>query len=167
MAELNTLDPPPMQSSVEDRDAGSVANVPSVDGAEVSGEPPVASHEENLDGSNSRVDRDQSSDGNAVNTPGNPQDDLADEADQDSNELLGKLPPEIGMLLVISGVAGILLPGLVGTPLLIAGGVSIWPKTFEPIERWFSRRFPAVHKEGVIQIKEFISDLNKRFPNES
>ena len=79
-------------------------------------------------------------------------------------EMLGKLPPEIGMLLVISGIAGILLPGPVGTPLLIAGGVTMWPKTFQPIERWFSRRFPKVHQEGVFQIKEFVASLQRRFP---
>ena len=80
-------------------------------------------------------------------------------------EMLGKLPPEIGMLLVLSGIAGILLPGPVGTPLLIAGGMTIWPKTFEPIERWFSRCFPKAHQEGVFQIKEFVSNLQRRFPD--
>ena len=167
MSELNTLDPPPTQSSHEEPGVERVVNVPWVDGAGTSGEPPLASHAENMDGSKSRVDQAEPLVENAVDTPDNPEDALAKGGEQNSNELLGKLPPEIGMLLVISGVAGILLPGLVGTPLLIAGGVSIWPKTFEPIERWFSRRFPSVHKEGVIQIKEFISDLNKRFPNES
>ncbi len=167
MAELNTLDPPPTQSSHEDFSAESVANVPWVDGAVTPGETPVAVHEKYIDGSNSPVDRDEPSLGSAVDSPDNPEEEFANSGDQNSSELLGKLPPEIGMLLVISGVAGVLLPGLVGTPLLIAGGVSIWPKTFEPIERWFSRKFPSVHKEGVIQIKEFISDLHKRFPDNS
>jgi hypothetical protein len=83
---------------------------------------------------------------------------------EETIEMLGKLPPEIGMLLVLSGIAGILLPGPVGTPLLIAGGVTIWPKTFQPIERWFSRRFPKAHHEGVFQIKEFVANLQQRFP---
>jgi hypothetical protein len=96
-----------------------------------------------------------------------PEGNAADVSHQESIELLGRLPPEIGMLLIISGIAGVLLPGPVGTPLLIAGGVTLWPKTFEPIERWFSQRFPSVHQEGVFQIKEFISDLQKRFPDKS
>jgi hypothetical protein len=81
-------------------------------------------------------------------------------------EMLGKLPPEIGMLLILSGIAGILLPGPVGTPLLIAGGVTLWPKTFQPIERWFSRRCPQAHREGVLQIKEFVANLQNRFPEQ-
>ena len=79
-------------------------------------------------------------------------------------EMLGHFPPEIATLLVIAGVAGVLLPGPVGAPLLIAGGVMMWPKTFRPIELWFSRKFPAMHREGVIQLKEFIRDLNQRYP---
>ena len=85
--------------------------------------------------------------------------------DTESPELLGKLPPEIAMLLVVAGVGGVLLPGPVGAPLLIAGGVALWPKTFSPIERWFSKRFPSVHREGVAQIKGFLADLEKRFPD--
>ena len=80
-------------------------------------------------------------------------------------EMLGHFPPEIATLLIIAGVAGVLLPGPVGAPLLIAGGVMMWPKTFRPIELWFSRKFPATHREGVIQLKEFIRDLNQRYPD--
>ena len=167
MAELNTLDPPPTQISHGELQGECVANVPWVNVAEASVQPQMEDQQQCVDGSCSQVVENNSSIGDAINNPENPEDVAVNRGDQNSNELLGKLPPEIGMLLVISGVAGILMPGLVGTPLLIAGGVSIWPKTFEPIERWFSRRFPSAHKEGVIQIKEFISDLHKRFPNES
>jgi hypothetical protein len=95
-----------------------------------------------------------------------PTDGAANANQEESPELLGKLPPEIAMLLVIAGVGGILLPGPVGTPLLIAGGVTLWPRTFQPIEKWFSRRFPSAHREGVHQIKSFLADLEKRFPSQ-
>lgn len=85
--------------------------------------------------------------------------------DAETVHLLENFPPEIATLLIMAGVAGILLPGPVGSPLLIAGGVVIWPKTFRPIERWFRRRFPCLHREGVIQLKEFVSDLKRRFPD--
>ena len=80
-------------------------------------------------------------------------------------EMLEQFPPEIATLLIMAGIAGVLLPGPVGAPLLIAGGVILWPKTFRPVEHWFSRKFPAMHREGVIQLKEFIRDLNQRFPS--
>ena len=91
--------------------------------------------------------------------------DASEEEAQETIEMLGKLPAEFGMLLILSGIAGVLLPGPVGMPLLIAGGVTMWPKTFDPIERWFSRKFPTIHREGVFQIKEFIADLQRRFPD--
>lgn len=82
-----------------------------------------------------------------------------------TSDMIEQFPPEIASLLIIAGIAGVLLPGPVGAPLLIAGGVILWPKTFRPIERWFSRRFPCMHREGVLQLKEFIHDLQKRFPD--
>lgn len=85
--------------------------------------------------------------------------------DDEADELLGQFPPEIATLLIVAGVAGVLLPGPVGAPLLLAGGVVLWPKTFRPIEKWFRRRFPAIHREGVVQLKEFLADLNRRFPD--
>lgn len=81
------------------------------------------------------------------------------------DELLQQFPPEIAMLLIMAGVAGVLLPGPIGAPLILAGGVTLWPKTFRPMERWFRRKFPAMHQEGVIQLKEFVKDLKSRFPN--
>lgn len=92
----------------------------------------------------------------------------ADRADQEEEqyiELLGKLPPEIGTMLIAIGIAGILLPGPIGTPMLIAGALVYWPQTFAPIERALAKRCPGIHREGVIQIKRFISDLNRRFPD--
>jgi hypothetical protein len=81
------------------------------------------------------------------------------------DELLEQFPPEIATLLIMAGVAGVLLPGPIGAPLILAGGVTLWPKTFRPIERWFHRRFPAMHREGVIQLKEFVKHLKDRYPD--
>jgi len=84
---------------------------------------------------------------------------------ENQEEVLEQFPPEIATLLIMAGIAGVLLPGPIGAPLILAGGVTLWPKTFRPIERWFNRRFPALHKEGVIQLKEFINDLKSRYPD--
>lgn len=107
----------------------------------------------------------------ASETPGSVEAKATDSRSEDGNtnhqraeEMLGSFPPEIAMLLIVAGVAGVVLPGPIGAPLLLAGGVVFWPKTFRPIETWFSRRFPSVHREGVIQLKEFLKDLNRRFP---
>lgn len=77
---------------------------------------------------------------------------------------LRNLPPEVGTLLIIVGIAGILLPGPVGTPFLIAGGIGLWPDALGRVDDWFRRRFPAMHREGMTQVDRFLSDLEQRYP---
>src|SRR3954454_12514168 len=75
-----------------------------------------------------------------------------------------RLPPDVGALLMVVGIAGLLLPGPVGSPFFIAGGVALWPAAFGRVESWFQRRFPVVHRNGVEQIERYLDDLEKRFP---
>jgi hypothetical protein len=84
----------------------------------------------------------------------------------DPGEIAKKRPmsQEVGALLIVSGIAGILLPGPVGTPLLILGCVMIWPKAFEQVDRFFEKRFPRAHHLGVVQSARFLSDLERRYP---
>ena len=77
---------------------------------------------------------------------------------------LEKLPREVGVLLVAVGVAGVLLPGPVGAPFLLAGGLVLWPRGTARFEGWFKRKFPALHREGVAQIDRFLGDLDRRYP---
>ncbi len=77
---------------------------------------------------------------------------------------LEKLPREIGVLLVAVGVAGVLLPGPVGAPFLLAGGLILWPRGTARVEGWFERKFPGLHREGVTQIDRFLGDLDRRYP---
>jgi hypothetical protein len=77
---------------------------------------------------------------------------------------LQKLPPEIGALLVIVGTAGVLLPGPVGTPFLVAGGLALWPSAFRKVERWMMSVAPRMYDTGIRQIEHFLSDLERRYP---
>jgi hypothetical protein len=74
-------------------------------------------------------------------------------------------PKELGVLLVVAGIGGLLLPGPVGTPFLVAGGVILWPAAFKRMETFLQRRFPRFHREGVIQMTRFITDLERRYPS--
>jgi hypothetical protein len=78
--------------------------------------------------------------------------------------LLKELPPEIGVLLLVIGTAGILLPGPVGSPFLVAGGIALWPAGFRNVERWFMKLAPKMYKTGVGQIERFLADLESRYP---
>jgi hypothetical protein len=77
---------------------------------------------------------------------------------------LEKLPPEIGALLIVVGVAGILLPGPVGTPFLVAGGIAFWPSAFQKTEDWLQRVAPGLYDEGMRQMERFLADLERRYP---
>jgi hypothetical protein len=74
------------------------------------------------------------------------------------------LPKEVGVMLVSVGALGVVLPGMMGTPAVIAGGLVLWPSTFGKVERWFQRRYPAAHREGMKQIGRYLDDLDRRYP---
>jgi hypothetical protein len=76
-----------------------------------------------------------------------------------------EMPKEVGVLLVVAGVGGLLLPGPIGTPFLVVGGVVLWPRAFEKVEAALARKFPKMHGEGVRLIVRFLSDLERRYPS--
>jgi hypothetical protein len=79
-------------------------------------------------------------------------------------ELIKSLPKEVGVLLLVLGVGGLLLPGPVGSPFLLMGGVVLWPGVFERLEFAFQRKFPRVHRQSMRQLRRFIDDLERRYP---
>jgi hypothetical protein len=86
------------------------------------------------------------------------------EAGSRSAHRLEKLPPEIGVLLIVVGTAGVLLPGPVGSPFLVAGGVALWPSAFQKTEDWLQRVAPGLYEEGLRQMERFLADLERRYP---
>jgi hypothetical protein len=75
------------------------------------------------------------------------------------------LPRELGVMLMTVGVLGFVLPGVVGTPAVIAGGLVLWPKAFGRVESWFERKFPKIHKQSLYQINRYLNDLESRYPD--
>ena len=82
----------------------------------------------------------------------------------EQSELIGVLPRELGVLLIVAGVGGILLPGPVGSPFLLLGAVTLWPRLFTRLEICFQKRFPKMHRTGTRQIRRFLADLDRRYP---
>ena len=85
-------------------------------------------------------------------------------ADGRATEPNQRPPKELGVLLLVGGIGGLLLPGPVGSPFLILGGVILWPAAFSRVENCFEKRFPRTHKLGMVQINRFVSDLERRYP---
>jgi hypothetical protein len=88
----------------------------------------------------------------------------ADESQETEQVRLRKLPPEVGILLTLVGTAGVVLPGMIGTPFLVAGGIALWPSGFRKVERWLMKVSPKAYETGVQQIEQFLADLERRYP---
>jgi hypothetical protein len=82
-------------------------------------------------------------------------------------ERIRKLPPEVGAVLMTVGVVGLILPGPIGTPLVLAGGLVLMPRTFGRWEKWFSKRFPKMHEHGMRHVDRFIDDFERRYPKQT
>ncbi len=85
-------------------------------------------------------------------------------SDEEVLKRIRDLPREIAVLLISVGCLGFVLPGVVGTPALVAGGLVLWPGTFGKIETWFESRFPKVHHKSMKQLGRFLDDLDRRYP---
>jgi hypothetical protein len=69
----------------------------------------------------------------------------------------GQLPKEAGWLLITAGVVGLVVPGVLGTPFLLAGAVVLMPGGPKLLSRW------AGHS-GMRQVGRFLDDLERRYP---
>jgi uncharacterized membrane protein YbaN (DUF454 family) len=68
-----------------------------------------------------------------------------------------QLPKEAGWLLITAGVVGLVVPGVLGTPFLLAGAVVLAPGGSKLLSRW------AGHS-AIRQIGRFLDDLERRYP---
>lgn len=78
---------------------------------------------------------------------------------------LRELPREVGVMLMAVGALGFVLPGVAGTPAIVAGGLVLWPEGFQKVETWLGRKFPKVHRTGSRQIGRYLDDLERRYPH--
>jgi hypothetical protein len=85
----------------------------------------------------------------------------------DPSQSIRALPREVGVMLVSVGVIGFVLPGMAGTPALLAGGMVLWPELFGKLEDRLRRNYPETHRQGMRQIGRYIADFKRRFPEQS
>jgi hypothetical protein len=68
-----------------------------------------------------------------------------------------QLPREAGWLLITAGIVGLAVPGVLGTPFLLAGAVVLTPGGSKLLSRWAGR-------SAMRQIGRFLDDLERRYP---
>jgi hypothetical protein len=77
---------------------------------------------------------------------------------------LEELPRDVGVVLVSVGALGLVLPGMMGAPMFVAGGLLLWPRSFRGLENWLRRSNPALYDQGMKQISRYLDDLERRYP---
>jgi hypothetical protein len=84
--------------------------------------------------------------------------------DQETADRIRKLPKDVGWLLLMAGVLGLLVPGVIGTPFFVLGSFMVWPPSRGKAERWLSGQSPKAFKGSMKQINRFLDDLERRYP---
>lgn len=84
--------------------------------------------------------------------------------DHATAERIQKLPRDIGWLLVTAGLVGVVMPGVLGVPFLVLGGLILVPATHRRAERWLTGHSPKVFRGSIRQINRFLNDLERRYP---
>jgi hypothetical protein len=76
-----------------------------------------------------------------------------------------RFPREFGWLMIYVGVLGIVLPGVIGFPLVIAGGAVLMPGGRQwLVRRWSSRQPGRLVRASLKQIVRMADDLDRRYP---
>jgi hypothetical protein len=89
---------------------------------------------------------------------------LENAADDEAVRRFTQLPREAGWLLMTAGVVGLVVPGILGTPFLLAGAVVVVPGGPKLLSRWVGRNPPKIVHSAMRQISRFVDDLERRYP---
>jgi hypothetical protein len=75
------------------------------------------------------------------------------------------LPREAGWALITAGVIGVVAPGIVGWPFVVAGAFVLAPGGTQRLARWAGRK-PRKHAHAALrQICRLVDDLERRYPS--
>lgn len=77
---------------------------------------------------------------------------------------VAQLPSGLGWLLIYLGVLGLVVPGVIGFPFLIAGAAVMTPGGPARFSRWAARKRRPLVSLGLRQIVRMIDDLDRRYP---
>jgi hypothetical protein len=73
-------------------------------------------------------------------------------------------PRELGWLMVYVGVLGVVLPGIIGFPFVIAGGAVLMPSGRKWLARYVGRKPGRLMRASLKQITRMADDIERRYP---
>jgi hypothetical protein len=77
---------------------------------------------------------------------------------------LRAMPKEFAWLMIVTGIAGVVLPVAPGTPFLVLGCLMLWPGAFEHAELSMEKWFPTLNHYSMAAITRYMDDLERRYP---
>ncbi|SMF94823.1 hypothetical protein SAMN02949497_2158 [Methylomagnum ishizawai] len=89
-----------------------------------------------------------------------------DANDADVVDRVEHLAKDVAWVLIVAGVIGVVVPGVLGTPFLIAGAAALWPGNRKRLEKWRQGHSPKFARGGMKQINRFLDDLERRYPHD-
>ncbi len=87
-------------------------------------------------------------------------------ADEQTVFRIEHMTTETGWLLITAGVVGVIVPGIVGIPFLLAGAVVLTPGGPKLMSRWASNNPSKLVHGAMKQIGRFLDDLERRYPRQ-
>ncbi len=78
---------------------------------------------------------------------------------------VANFPRELGWLMIYVGVLGVVLPGIIGFPLVIAGGAVVMPGGRKWLSRWVGRNPGRLTRASLKQITRMADDIERRYPS--
>jgi hypothetical protein len=88
-------------------------------------------------------------------------------ADEQTMLRIEHLPREAGWVLITAGVIGLVVPGIIGAPFLVAGAFVLTPGGPRRLSRWAGRTPPRFVHSALRQIGRLLDDLERRYPHRS
>ena len=86
------------------------------------------------------------------------------EQDVEMMHRIEHLPGDVGWLLIWVGALGVVLPGIVGIPLIVAGTAVVVPGGRKWLARWAGHKPPKLVHASMKQIGRMLDQMDSRYP---
>ena len=87
-------------------------------------------------------------------------------ADSGLTNVVQRLPKDIGIVLLVLGAVGVVIPGPIppGGSLILVGLFLTCPPLARRFDRWFKRRLPVLYNGLEQAVSRLEADLARRYP---
>lgn len=88
----------------------------------------------------------------------------ADLSGEDIIQRVKHLNRSMGWILISAGVVGVVIPGIIGTPFVILGGLVLWPGSEKLLDQWRKGHHSGFVNGALRQVNRYLDDIERRYP---